>query len=646
MTDRVRQIILAFAILLLVVINGSLIARRTDETSRFLGVNTQAETERLILNGRTVFLIKGGELHGFPSLEVFLSHGYIFDEISPALPEDLALREGTIMAFREGTLIKEPANPTVYIVTGAEKRPFTSKDVFLKLGYSFSHVLNDFSSAAVSLPVGQPISSSATPHPVGSLVNFDGTICQIIATGRACIPSKEIFESHGFSFDKVVPATKVDLTLPQKEIVTARHAVALKPLPAPAPFEAPVPTSTPAVIAPLVPPQSTSTSTASSTLPVNPTVPKNPAAPALAPLPSPTATSTPTTAPTPSPTQNPTPSSTTTCLGAATSSNGRFTAPAGGESLTQGSQFMVKWTAPSTIATISLSLLQDDLHLYEIQNQIPNNGSYLWTVPSNYSGSKFQLYSLSWGYSYYARSNYFCIIPPGSSPPPSPAPSPAPSSTSTSTPVVTPPPSATPTTTPEQTTTPQLPSNQVQGLTAAVSGDSVTLNWTAVTTASIGVYNIYRSTTAGFIIGLSTLVAQGNVLSYTHTNVPAGTSYYKVAAQNVDGTIYTASNEVSVNVTPIAAVSGICQVSNAYTSVVKFSAPDLGTGYAKKAKPGVNTREGLLSACTQADYAELLQSYCTINTSPVQEGVLTYGSDGNWLTSTCGAFGCNYRSCP
>ena len=56
----------------------------------------------------------------------------------------------------------------------------------------------------------------------GPFVNFNGTICQIIATGKACIPSVEIFQSHGFSFDRVVPATKVDLTLPQKEIMEAK----------------------------------------------------------------------------------------------------------------------------------------------------------------------------------------------------------------------------------------------------------------------------------------------------------------------------------------------------------------------------------------------------------------------------------------
>ncbi len=104
------------------------------------------------------------------------------------------------------------------------------------------------------------------------------------------------------------------------------------------------------------------------------------------------------------------------------------------------------------------------------------------------------------------------------------------------------PPPPTPTPTPP-------PSNQVQGLTATVSGNSVTLSWTVVTTATIGVYNIYRTAFPNFTADYQLLIAQGNFLSYTHTNVPAGTSYYKVAAQDVNGTIYPPSNEISINVT-------------------------------------------------------------------------------------------------
>ena len=89
--------------------------------------------------------------------------------------------------------------------------------------------------------------------------------------------------------------------------------------------------------------------------------------------------------------------------------------------------------------------------------------------------------------------------------------------------------------------------------------------------------------------------------------------------------------------------SGACVIRNGYTSIPTFYDPDLGKGYAKLAKPGVNNLSGLQSACTAADYAALLKSYCTINTEDVIEEVVTYGPTGG--SSTCGAFGCGSFSC-
>ena len=181
----------------------------------------------------------------------------------------------------------------------------------------------------------------------------------------------------------------------------------------------------------------------------------------------------------------------------------------------------------------------------------------------------------------------------------------------------------------------------------------MTLNWTAVTTAPIGVYNIYRSSSANFTPSLTyptdNHIAQGNVLSYTDSNLSVGTYYYKVAAQDVNGTIYPASTEVTINIAapaPAVTPTGICQVRNIYGSVVSFFGPDLGTKYAKIAKPGVNTIAGLQSACSQADYTQLAQAYCAQNNVKFQEEVVVYDSSGNWQQTGGGPFGSDYRYCP
>lgn len=91
--------------------------------------------------------------------------------------------------------------------------------------------------------------------------------------------------------------------------------------------------------------------------------------------------------------------------------------------------------------------------------------------------------------------------------------------------------------------------------------------------------------------------------------------------------------------------TGVCMVRSSSTMTPGFFAPDLGTGYAKLAKPGINTLTGLQSACTQADYNNLMVSYCNANNTSVQQQVVTYDSFGGYTSNACGAFGCNEVSC-
>ncbi len=145
-------------------------------------------------------------------------------------------------------------------------------------------------------------------------------------------------------------------------------------------------------------------------------------------------------------------------------------------------------------------------------------------------------------------------------PPPSPTPTPTPP------PPPPPPPSS-------ATSTESTASNQVQGFTATVSGSSVTLSWQPVTTASIGVYYVYQSFSPNFTIGPSTSIAritQGKV-SFTQTNVPGGTYYYKAAAEDINGTIYAPSQEVEV-VVPSSCTGLSLTFANNKTSYIQGEA--------------------------------------------------------------------------
>jgi hypothetical protein len=121
----------------------------------------------LVLSGGTVWKITSGQRRGFTSAEVFASHGYNFGQVIAANSDDVALPVGPIMIYADGTLVKGPVDPLVYLVVNGQKRGFTTGAVFTGLGYSFANIqwapINTFS----DLPTGANIDStsiSGLPH--------------------------------------------------------------------------------------------------------------------------------------------------------------------------------------------------------------------------------------------------------------------------------------------------------------------------------------------------------------------------------------------------------------------------------------------------------------------------------------------------
>jgi hypothetical protein len=87
-------------------------------------------------------------------------------------------------------------------------------------------------------------------------------------------------------------------------------------------------------------------------------------------------------------------------------------------------------------------------------------------------------------------------------------------------------------------------------LTAAGSLGRATLSWQA-SADNVGVarYDVYRSTTSGFIPSTANRIAQPTGTSYTDTAVTAGNFYYVVKAEDAAGNLSPASNEASATVT-------------------------------------------------------------------------------------------------
>jgi hypothetical protein len=122
----------------------------------------------LVLSGGTVWLITGGVRRGFTSAEVFMSHGYNFGQVIPANSDDVALSVGPIMIYADGTLVKGPVDPLVYLVVNGQKRGFTSGSVFTNLGFSFANIQWAPTNTFMDIPTGAHIDANTSygsiPH--------------------------------------------------------------------------------------------------------------------------------------------------------------------------------------------------------------------------------------------------------------------------------------------------------------------------------------------------------------------------------------------------------------------------------------------------------------------------------------------------
>ena len=122
------------------------------------------------------------------------------------------------------------------------------------------------------------------------------------------------------------------------------------------------------------------------------------------------------------------------------------------------------------------------------------------------------------------------------------------------------------------------------GLAAVGGVGKVDLSWTAGTD-NIGVarYDVYRSTTAGFVPGPSTQVAQvpGNATTFRDSGLAAGTYHYRVKTEDAAANLSPASNEASAAAT---APSGTPSIT-----VDKLVSTHQGTGASTVSATGVTT---------------------------------------------------------
>src|SRR3989344_4152685 len=91
-------------------------------------------------DGRTVWWVLGSGRKGFQSAEVFFTYGFAFDKIVPANDADMALAVGSLVKFRDGTLVSDGGN--YYLISDGTKKPFASVAAMEALGYKISSSIN------------------------------------------------------------------------------------------------------------------------------------------------------------------------------------------------------------------------------------------------------------------------------------------------------------------------------------------------------------------------------------------------------------------------------------------------------------------------------------------------------------------------
>jgi hypothetical protein len=211
-----------YAILAAIVLVATLVLPK----SMVFGDQPKADIDGTLINSNnTIYLIQDQQLHGFTLPAVLASYGYTVSQAISASTADQALPVGAVMLPNEGSLVKDPNDPEIFLVSGQQLHPFVSLDVFSGLGYSLSSVFEISTTDLHALPVGDAITSSASAHLRGTEVVSGQTVYWIGSAGRYAYDSINVYNSWHLQndFSKIVPANNADLLLPLAGISSPRE---------------------------------------------------------------------------------------------------------------------------------------------------------------------------------------------------------------------------------------------------------------------------------------------------------------------------------------------------------------------------------------------------------------------------------------
>lgn len=178
----------------------------------------------------TVYMVIEGQRRPYTSAGAFLSYGFnSWSQVVDANADDLALPVGSFIPPQDGKIIcsdRGSDKGTCYLITAGQKAGFTSAAVFTGLGFSFAR--SQFGDVSWMSSTTN-IDNTTAAHRPGVLVNTNGTVYLMGATGLLGIPDVATFNGWGYSFSDVVMSNAADKALTQTGVMASRTSGQLSP---------------------------------------------------------------------------------------------------------------------------------------------------------------------------------------------------------------------------------------------------------------------------------------------------------------------------------------------------------------------------------------------------------------------------------
>jgi hypothetical protein len=163
-------------------------------------------------NTPAIFHAKGKKFQDIITIPSLLSIGREIgngsdDDDTIVIPANSSSTLPSISGLPDGSIVKIPGNPTVYIVSGGVLKPFTSLTVFKAHKKNLKDVKIISASQFASMTVGDPVN-----FPDGTLVKGSDHTVYVVENGQLLgIPSMGVLNKNGLSLKNLLKASDNDL---------------------------------------------------------------------------------------------------------------------------------------------------------------------------------------------------------------------------------------------------------------------------------------------------------------------------------------------------------------------------------------------------------------------------------------------------